>query len=100
MRDLFYSPHEGILFWVSGYNSDRLSQVIKDSNRFKKLAKCQTKDISLREVTNSSRYKNMLVYWTKTDFVPEETFRLSIDKETCERFNLKDDWTMWKWLNN
>lgn len=100
IENLFYTPNDGFLFWVTGYTSNDLKSIIEKGNEFQKLSNRNLDDIYTEMISKSSRYKNMMVFWTKTSVVPKEAYVIKIDKETCDRHNLKDDWTMWKWLTN
>jgi hypothetical protein len=94
-KDLFYSPKENLLFWIPGYtdNSDNVEDIVKmlmlHSKELSFLhVSYEVKDVKTFYVSNSSRYKNMRVFYLETQVVPKDAF--SIGK----------DWTMIKWITN
>jgi len=99
MKDLFYSHHEGILFYIGGYedttNVKTMISILQNNyNFFEKLAK--VKEIHTDVITKSSRYKNMRVYWAVTSERPIDAFVIGANDSSD---NLKK-WTMRKWLEN
>lgn len=96
MDNLFYSPAEKILFWVAGYtdNSDNVKEIIKmlaeKSLFFAKATRIFTKDVNTRVVLESSRYRDMRVFYAKCDNPPADAFQI----------NTANGWTMTKWLEN
>ena len=91
MRDLFYTKKDNTTFWVSGYdcssyNVDEKIDYLKENQ--KQLAKeigCDLGEIKSYVIQESSCYKRMRVFYV-------ENFK------TNKAYQLKDDWTMQKWL--
>lgn len=94
MKDLFYSPTEKLLFWVAGYtdNTENVNKLVKmlDTLAMKFANKVLVKksDVRTTFVTHSRRYKQMRVFYVKTDHAPKKAFSIGSDK----------GWTMNKWL--
>ena len=91
-HDLFYSEKENILFYVAGYidnfnDVDKIIEMLQDHKaEFIKLG--GEGKIYTKEITKSSRYKYMRVFWCKTKKIPVNAFKLG------------KDWDMWKWISN
>lgn len=92
MKDLFYSNSEKILFQIAGYTQDHhLANVVEmttDLIKFANEVGCDISEVKTHFIEKSSRYKHMRVFY--------------IDSDTpgLDAFELGDDWTMWKWLEN
>jgi hypothetical protein len=95
-KNLFYSKSEGILFYVAGYtdNSDNVLEIIemlkKGANVVAELINADIKEVRTFFVNNSRRYKNMRVFYVKTDVIPKDAFTITEE----------NNWTMSKWVHD
>jgi len=93
-KELFYSPDEKIAFLVtgyagSGYVNDTIKRMRECAKRFK-AAVGTDKNLRMLEVTKSSRYKYMQVYWTDgINKAPKGAFVIGGGEYK---------WTMMEWL--
>lgn len=99
MKDLFYSAHEGILFFVAGYCDTTnvkgmISMLQNNYNFFEKIAK--TKTINTDVIQTSRRYKSMRVFWAETKEIPSDAFIIGANQSADDPHK----WTMWRWLEN
>ena len=96
IEGLFYSKTDKKLFYIPNYYTHGTGMV---KVLIENLKECEavirkfapesvSGDVYCREITKSSRYKSMWCF--------------SVDFETCpdEAFELGDDWTMTKWIEN
>jgi hypothetical protein len=96
-KNLYYCPKDKRVFEVVGYSSidnstnvkDQISTLQNNYNYYSKLF--GTKTIETLVVTNSTRFKQMRVFYADN---------IESDKVPKEAYVLKDDWTMHKWLAN
>lgn len=92
-KDLFYSPTEGILFWVAGYtrdgNTENVQEIInslkENSQIFADYAGIPFEKVFTFYNTRPPRYQYMRIFYAYTPKV-EGAFKLG------------EDWTMYKWL--
>lgn len=96
MKKLFYSKNEKILFWVSGYDTGNYSvnAIVKylQQNAYKlaDLINCDSDLVQTLVVHNSSRYKDMRVFFIHVE--PQ------LVESIPDVFLIGEDWTMYKWL--
>ena len=94
MNKLFYSPSEELVFLVAGYtqdlNTDSVVEICAsltdNAVKLSQLVNCDISMVRTFEVTKSMRYKNMRVFYAKTNTAPNDCF------------DIGDTWTMGRWL--
>lgn len=98
MQNLFYSPKEKFLFWVSGYDESStnvktiISTLTNQTLFFRNQTKYTGPSVHTFTVDKSSRYKHMRVYYCVIDKV--------CDIVPLEAFDIGDSWTMINWVTN
>jgi hypothetical protein len=93
MKDLFYTAKDKKLFWIAGYcSSFNIKELVSTLQNHVKYfeTNCKIKPVNSTEITKSSRYKNMRVYWVDTEIIPKDAYVIEDDGY----------WDMWKWLEN
>ena len=93
MNDLFYSPKEGILFWVAGYtrdnNTEQVIEMVKsleeNANKFAEIANIPIEKVFTFLNSKPPRYQYMRIFYAWCPDI-EDSFKLS------------EDWTMNKWI--
>jgi len=117
MKELFYTEHDKMLFWVSGYENgsnnvvEYTNSILDDAKKFASIADCDLTNVKSTVINNSRRYKNMRVFYISAEwdnlnketlpkdcyFVPEYTEETNPNKNyTLEQMQ----WDMWRWLNS
>ena len=93
MKDLFYSPDEGILFWVAGHTKDgNTNSVVEMVESLKENATffAETANVPIKSVftlynTRPPRYQNMRIFYAWCSPVKDA-------------FVLSSGWTMDRWI--
>jgi len=93
IEGLFYSTVEKKLFYIPTYythGTGMLKNLIKNLEEGRKVLRqfAPIGDIYCDEIRKSSRYKSAWYFSVKTGVCPEEAFQLG------------EDWTMFKWIEN
>jgi hypothetical protein len=89
---LLYSEKEQFLFYVFGHIKDTnnvqetIDELIKGRDKFARIASVDKKNICHVFITASSEYKNMRIFYIKTNDVPEEATRLRAKAWTMMSF--------------
>jgi hypothetical protein len=96
--DLFYSVNEKKLFWITGYTDNSyninvmISMLTNNKNHFIKIGNLKKNaQINTDMILKSSRYKNMRYFWVD---------KIEIENVPKEAFQISNDWTMDKWIEN
>lgn len=85
MTDLFYTPGDEMIFWVSGYDImsnepnliEATSALIKDGKRFADVVGCDIKEVRTFHNSYPPRFQYMRVYYVKKTLgmkVPGEAY--------------------------
>jgi len=96
MENLFYSENEKIAFYIAGYTDnsllveDIISMLTKHTEKFSEKVCVDPKVVKTDYIVNSSRYKEMRVFYAEVEKKPKDAFVLTS----------KQGWTMHKWLHN
>ena len=104
MNNLFYSPSEKILFWITGCPSmyGNVSEFIKaikeNADEFADYAQVPFNSIYFDRITESRRYKFMMVYWVEDQTIKVDDEVDSFIRNGKEVFNIGTGWTMQKWI--
>lgn len=109
MNDVFYHELSGVLFWVAGYcgNSINVTEIVKeyqkDAAKLAKLAGVSIDVIKTHEITKSSRYKYMRVYFIEnfdsSKLEQKDEFYKKIGSQSV--LPLGENWeNMGQWLEN
>jgi hypothetical protein len=89
MKNLYFSPSENIIFWITGCTADDTGVAI-DKARFlveyaKEFANATVVPLDMVftfYITNSPRYRKMRVFWAEVEagfIIPEGTFTIGRD---------------------
>lgn len=98
-RELFYSKHERILFYIAGYTDNSqnvwafITMLLRHSFWVGWIGRKWVTKVNTDYIYSSRRYKYMRVFYVTTDVIPEGAFIINSERDpTC--------WTMWKWLHD
>jgi|GEM_PF-5342576 len=81
MDELFYSPKEKIVFWVTLGSSEKVQEIIsslkRDAAKFAAFTKVASDAVHTMDVKESRQYKNKRVFYAQADTAPQGAFIIS-----------------------
>jgi hypothetical protein len=104
MKNLFYSPSEKILFWITGCPSmyGNVSEFIKiineDAEAFSDYTQVPFNSICFDRITEGRRYKFMMTYWVEDQTIKANDADDTFIHNGKEVFNIGKRWTMREWI--
>lgn len=104
MKHLYYSPSEGILFWITPNQNDhkevhlKINELTQRCTEFATAMQVPFNEVKVQLIYDSSKYKYMELYW-----VEDQRLKIDIEKDTFNHndiriFNIGLEWTVTKWI--